>query len=110
MGEYGWPADALSRDQVNELSEWIKPELVDLETGEYNNELNIDDYELSDVLKNNDTRVQIVDPEFDPGEPYRPKVAKIYVVRRPQRKANSPGCPAGLRQGAVGHAVGLFVR
>ncbi len=41
IGEYGVRPSELSRDQIDELNKWISRELVDLETGEYTDEVDM---------------------------------------------------------------------
>ncbi len=83
LGEFGRPADELSKEQVDELYGWISEKLVDLETGQYNTELDIENYDPLEALQKADMRVEITEPQFDPGEPYREKVAKVFFVTRP---------------------------
>lgn len=82
-GEYGRSADELSKEQVEELYGWISEKLVDLETGEFNTELDIEKYDPLEALQKDETRVKIEGTEFDPGEQFRPKVAKVFFVTRP---------------------------
>ena len=82
IGEYGKPANKLSRQQIDELYGWISEELVDLETGEYSTEFDIDTYDPREAAEKEATSVAIVDPAFDPGEDRREKVAKVFFVRR----------------------------
>ena len=38
IGEYGKPAEALDKKQIDELYSWISEKLVDLKTGQYTTE------------------------------------------------------------------------
>jgi Na+-transporting NADH:ubiquinone oxidoreductase subunit C len=86
-GEYGRPAGELTKAQIQELYGWISEELVDLDTGEQNTELNPETYDPREAVQKADMRVEVVDaenpPQYDPGEVFREKVAKVYIVRRP---------------------------
>jgi len=83
IGEYGVPASQLSRDQIEELNSWISAKLVDLETGEYVDDVDIDRYDMVEATSKEDTSVAIEDPEYDPGEPRRPKIMKVFFVKQP---------------------------
>ncbi len=83
-GEFGKPASSLSREQIKELSEWIEPRLVDLATGQYTDQYNIDDYEPREFANfEKGVSIEDQDPKFDPGEKYREKVAKVFIVKKP---------------------------
>ena len=83
LGEYGKPAGDLSTDQIKELYGWISEKLVDLETGDYNTDLNIATYDPREAVNSDEASIAIVDPEYDLGEQRREKVAKVYFVTRP---------------------------
>jgi len=83
MGEYGKPASQLSRQQIDELYTWISEALVDLETGQYNTELDIETYDPREAINRADMSIRIESPRYDPGEQRREKVAKVYFVKRP---------------------------
>ncbi|MGB7347251.1 MAG: Na(+)-translocating NADH-quinone reductase subunit C [Pirellulaceae bacterium] len=87
-GEFGKQAKDLSREQIEELSKWIESRLVNLETGEYTDEFEIEKYDPREY-QNKSKGVSIEDqkPEFDPGEKYREKIAKVYLVRKPGEEA-----------------------
>jgi Na+-transporting NADH:ubiquinone oxidoreductase subunit C len=81
-GEYGKPANELTREQIDDLYGWISEELVDLETGEYTTEVNIATYDPREAVDKEDQSVAIEEPKFDPGVDRREKIAKVYFVRR----------------------------
>jgi len=83
IGEYGIAAQELSTEQVDELNQWISAKLVELETGQYTTELDIDNYDLQEVSNREDTSIAITDPEYDPGEQRRPRIMKVFFVKRP---------------------------
>ena len=83
IGEYGVQASLLTRDQIAELNGWISQKLVNLETGEYTDEMDIERYNLVEATGNTETSVSIDEPEYDPGEPRRPKVMKVFFVKQP---------------------------
>ncbi|NND97591.1 MAG: Na(+)-translocating NADH-quinone reductase subunit C [Pirellulaceae bacterium] len=83
IGEYGKPANELTREQIDELSKWLSEELVDLETGQYNKTLDVKTYDPREAVNKEDSRIAIVGPKFDPGEQFREKVAKVYFVKKP---------------------------
>lgn len=83
VGEYGLQAKQLAPEQVIELNKWISSKLVDLETGEYTDAMDIDQYNMLEAAGSSEYGVDIVDPEFDLGEQRRPTVMKVYLVTRP---------------------------
>lgn len=83
IGEYGFPASELSREQIAQLSDWISEAFVDLETGEYTKPDNSDSYKLVEVAADPKQSVLIENTEYDPGEPRRPKIMKVYLVKQP---------------------------
>lgn len=83
IGEYGIPAQRLSGEQLDELNQWISAKLVDLETGEFTSELDIDNYDMLEIASREDTSIAITDPAYDPGEQRRPRIMKIFLVQRP---------------------------
>jgi Na+-transporting NADH:ubiquinone oxidoreductase subunit C len=89
QGEFGRPASELSKQQIDKLHGWISEKLVTLETGDYNTDLNIKTYDPREAVLKDDTRLEIAkqEPEFDPGEQYREKVAKVYFVSDPEDEA-----------------------
>ncbi len=84
VSEYGKPANQLSRAQIQELSQWIEPRLVDIATGEYTDEYDVATYNSREYATK-EKGVSITDqhPAYDPGEKYREMVAKIFLVRKP---------------------------
>lgn len=82
LGEYGKQANELTREQIDDLYSWISEELVDLETGEYTTEVNIETYDPREAAEKEATSVPIEDPTYDPGVDRREKIAKVYFVRR----------------------------
>lgn len=83
IGEFGKQAQDLDRDQIDELNGWISQKLVNLSSGEYTEEVSIDTYDLKEAAQAAASSVEITDPEFDPGEKRRPKVMKVFFVKRP---------------------------
>lgn len=83
VGEYGIQAKELDKSQINELNGWISEKLVELETGEYATDLSVDSYDMMEAAIGASTGIDIVDPEYDPGEKRRPKVMKVFFVKRP---------------------------
>ena len=83
MGEYGKPAGELDREQIDELYGWISEKLVDLETGQYNTELDVQTYDPREAVNKEESSIAIVDPTYDLGEQRREKVAKVYFVKKP---------------------------
>lgn len=82
-GEYGKVAAELERSQVDELSKWISAKLVDLETGEYVTDMDVEKYDAKEAASKPDARIEIKNPSFDLGEKYREKIAKVYFVKKP---------------------------
>ena len=86
IGEYGVQAKELKTDQIDELNEWISSKLVDLETGEYTDVIEIDKYDMLEAADSPEYGVKIENPQFDPGEKRRPNIMKIFFVTRPGSK------------------------
>ncbi len=83
IGEYGIQAQNLDPQQIETLNKWISAKLVDLETGAYVTDQNIDTYDLKEAAQQASLSVPIVNPEFNVGEQRRPKVMKVFFVKRP---------------------------
>lgn len=84
IGEYGKVANQLDKKQIDELYGWISEKLVDLESGDYTSEVSIDQYNMIEAASNPATSVPIdVSSDIDPGEPSRPKIMKVFFVKRP---------------------------
>lgn len=83
IGEYGIPAAELNREQIDELDQWISSKLVNLETGEYTDEVDVDRYNMIEASGDPKRSVEIIDPEYNIGEPRRPKIMKVFFVKQP---------------------------
>lgn len=83
IGEYGILASQLTRAQIDELNQWISQRLVNLETGEFTDEIDINQFNLVEAIGDPRLSVPIVNPEFNPGEPRRPKIMKVFFVKEP---------------------------
>ena len=84
IGEYGVQAKELTTRQIDTLNEYVSAKLVDLETGEYvGDEAELGKYNLAEEAANPVTSIPIESPQFNPGEPRRPKVMKVYFVKKP---------------------------
>jgi Na+-transporting NADH:ubiquinone oxidoreductase subunit C len=84
LGEYGLPANQLSVEQVGELYKRVEERLVDLETGEYNSDLDVAKYDPADAAKKADLSVPTSDPNYSIGRARREKVARVFVVKNPK--------------------------
>ena len=84
IGEYGVQANELSASEIDKLNAYVSAKLVDLQTGEYvGDDAQLEKYNLVEEAANPDTSVPIENPVFNPGEPRRPKVLKVYFVKKP---------------------------
>lgn len=84
IGEYGVQANELTAKQIEKLNRYVSAKLVDLATGEYvGDEAELDKYNLVEEAANPATSIPIESPQFNPGEPRRPKVMKVYFVKKP---------------------------
>ena len=85
IGEYGVQANELSASEIDKLNAYISATLVDLQTGEDDDSdaARLEKYNLVEEAANPDTSVEIENPVFNPGEPRRPKVMKVYLVKKP---------------------------
>lgn len=84
IGEYGVQANELTPKQIDKLNAYVSAKLVDLETGDYvGGDAELERYNLVEEAANNATSIPIENPQFNPGEPRRPKVMKVYFVKKP---------------------------
>ncbi|TWT80911.1 Na(+)-translocating NADH-quinone reductase subunit C [Planctomycetes bacterium CA13] len=83
MGEFGISAGKLTRKQIDELYSRVSEELVDLETGQYNTDLDKKEYDPREAVDKLDMSIAIENPEFDLGEQRREKVARVFFVKKP---------------------------
>ncbi len=84
LGEFGLPASQLTVDQIAELYTRVEERLVDLETGEYNTELDPASYDPKDAAKKPNLSVRTDDPNYSIGRNRREKVARVFLVRNPK--------------------------
>jgi len=80
--EFGKPASELTREQIETLYTWVGEEMVDLDTGEYNTELEPGNFDIMESSTNPKLSTEIVSEPYDPGEDRRPKTMKVFFVRR----------------------------
>jgi len=83
IGEYGVQANELSLSEIDKLNKYISSRLVNLKTGEYASDQDVDNYSLVEAAADPETSIPIVDPKFNPGEPRRPKTMQVYFVKKP---------------------------
>lgn len=83
IGEYGIQAGKLDPSQISELNRWISEKLVNLETGQYTTEVDINSYNMIEAAQGASTGIEIIDPKYNPGEKRRPKIMKVFFVKRP---------------------------
>lgn len=84
IGEYGKNASELDTEQIEELYAWVSEKLVDLETGQFTDEIPLDQYDMLELAAGSATSVKIdVPSDIDPGETTRPKIMKVFFVTRP---------------------------
>ncbi|MAI31872.1 MAG: Na(+)-translocating NADH-quinone reductase subunit C [Rubripirellula sp.] len=84
IGEYGVQAKELTARQIDTLNAYVSSKLVDLETGEdVGDAAKLEKYSLVEEAANPETSIPIESPQFNPGEPRRPKVMKVYFVKKP---------------------------
>jgi len=83
INEFGKPASQLSPEEIDDLYTWVSEKMVDLDTGQYNPDVDAEKFDLAEWSVNPATSIEIVNPTIDPGEDRRPKTMKIYFVRRP---------------------------
>ncbi|MFK8115140.1 MAG: Na(+)-translocating NADH-quinone reductase subunit C [Rubripirellula sp.] len=83
IGEFGKVASDLEKSQIDELSEWVSEKFVVMETGEYTEDIDAENYDMIEAMDGKETGVDIVDPQFNMGEKRRPKVMKVFFVQRP---------------------------
>jgi len=85
IGEYGVQANELTTKEIATLETYVSAKLVNLQTGEYvGDAAAADKYSLTEEAANPQTSIQIEkNTKFNPGEPRRPKVMKVYFVKKP---------------------------
>ena len=84
IGEYGVQANELSTQEIDTLNAYVSARLVELQTGEYVDDENaLEKYSLVEEAADPDASIPIENPVFNPGEPRRPKVMKVYFVKKP---------------------------
>jgi Na+-transporting NADH:ubiquinone oxidoreductase subunit C len=84
IGEYGVQANELTMKEIDTLNAYVSAKLVDLQTGKYVDAAeDLGKYSLVEEAANPDTSIPIENPVFNPGEPRRPKVMKVYFVKKP---------------------------
>ncbi|MFG0291056.1 MAG: Na(+)-translocating NADH-quinone reductase subunit C [Rhodopirellula sp. JB044] len=80
--EFGKPASELSKKEIDNLYTWISEQMVDLDTGEENNEMDPTKFDLVESATDPTLSTEIVPDPYDPGEDRRPKTMKVYFVRK----------------------------
>ncbi|MGV3483515.1 MAG: Na(+)-translocating NADH-quinone reductase subunit C [Planctomycetaceae bacterium] len=86
LGESGYSASELSKEEVAKLYSRVEERLVNLETGEYATDLDVAKYDPREAAKKEDSSHAIEDAKFDIGVDRREKVAKVYLIRDPKTK------------------------
>ncbi|XZE52151.1 Na(+)-translocating NADH-quinone reductase subunit C [Planctomycetaceae bacterium SH139] len=84
--ETGEPASELNAEQIQSLYSRVEEHLVNLETGEFVEDLDPDTYDERAAARDPEQQVKIDDPQFDPGVKFREGVARIYFVRGPEQQ------------------------
>lgn len=83
IGEYGKVAGELEPERIEELYSWVSEKIVDMDTGQYDEDIDPATWNLMDSISDLDLSVAISEPDFDPGEERRPKSMKVFFVKRP---------------------------
>ncbi|MDE0864616.1 MAG: Na(+)-translocating NADH-quinone reductase subunit C [Rubripirellula sp.] len=84
IGEYGVQASELSSKEIEALDAYISAKLVNLQTGDYvGDDQSLGSYSLVEEAADPGKSIPIVEPKFNPGEPRRPNVMKVYFVKKP---------------------------
>jgi Na+-transporting NADH:ubiquinone oxidoreductase subunit C len=86
LGEYGLPASELTIEQVVQLYSRVEERLVDLGTGDYSSDFDVDKYDPADAAKKADSSVPTSDPSYSIGRSRREKVARVFVIKDPKSK------------------------
>ena len=79
--ETGEPAAELSTDDVQSLFQRFEEHLVNLETGEFVEDMDASGYDQRKAAKDPEQSTKIVEPEYDPGIGRRENIARVYFVR-----------------------------
>lgn len=84
LGEFGLPASELSPAQVAELYKRVEERLVDLQTGQYVTDMNVETYNAQDAAKRPDLSVPVSDTEYSIGRNRRERIARVFLIRNPK--------------------------
>lgn len=87
LGEFGLPAGELTPAQVAELYQRVEERLVDLETGEYVTDMDVETYNAQDAAKRADLSVPVNDPQYSIGRNRRERIARVFLIRNPKTKS-----------------------
>ncbi|MEM9825686.1 MAG: Na(+)-translocating NADH-quinone reductase subunit C [Planctomycetota bacterium] len=90
-GEYGKPASKLSKKQIEELYARVSEQMINLDDGTYNSEVDPSEFNVVEASQSEKYSVAIADlknadpdwedPEYDFGEDRQLKVTKVFFVR-----------------------------
>jgi len=84
--ETGEPASQLNAKQVQDLYTRVEEHLVDLETGDFVEDLDPDTYNERAAARDPQQQVKINTSKFDPGFKFREGVVRVYFVRGPEQE------------------------
>src|SRR5690606_7532697 len=84
IGEFGLPASELTPQQIGELYERVEERLVDLETGEYVTDMDVETYNAQAAAKTSELSVPVNDPQYSIGRNRRERIARVFLVRNPK--------------------------
>jgi Na+-transporting NADH:ubiquinone oxidoreductase subunit C len=84
LGEKGYSAGQLSKEDVAKLYERVEERLVDLESGDFVTGVDSATYDPRDAAKKADTSVETKDENFNIGIARREKIARVYLIKDPK--------------------------
>ena len=107
IGEYGKVAAELKPERIDELYSWVSEKMVDLDSGDYDTETDPETWKLIDAISNPSDHIEITDPEFNPGEEYRPKTMKVFFIKQPGSDSIKQVVLPIYGKGTLGNALRL---
>ncbi len=82
IDEFGKPASELSRKEIDNLYTWVSEKMIDMDSGEYDNDADLSKFDLTEAATNPKLSDPVGDDVYNNGEDRRPKKMKVYFVRR----------------------------
>jgi Na+-transporting NADH:ubiquinone oxidoreductase subunit C len=82
IDEFGKPASELTRKEIDNLYTWVSEKMIDMDSGEYDNDADLSKFDLIEAATNPKLSDPVGGDVYNNGEDRRPKKMKVYFVRR----------------------------